>query len=475
MTNFEFEEKKLLEYFIDTELIPTKKNITPNDIGTYAIAKNSLELTLNPRCDQHCSYCYLANYGDELYPNKCTKEEIIHNVDLFLDYVYHQRKCYFYTIELFGGEIVRNNIMFEVFELLKKYWNEIKDSEPALFKYRRTRIVIPSNLSFIPESKEIEDRIINYFNEFNDEFNARIMFSWSSDGPFGTETREKKNLNSEYFNKIWDFCHKVESGAHPMIAAVNVEHLKDNYDWWLEMYKNEPHWEFQFQPMMLEVRNDDWTDDAINKYMEFIDYALEKRLEMCGNDKHKLAYHLFVGDGKNGTLMNLQNYDFLYLRYKRPNSRYEKTSCSVQDCVFFNSTNMSLVLCHRTSHEHFTGAYFITDSDNSKIVDIKPGNLSFYLNMKLLKESLQPVCYNCEFTNLCLKGCFGAQYESNGDPLLPCASVCKMYRTKFDHIIKLYYEYGLIDIIQEDKLQVDKELYNFMIHRLKEMGYDIGV
>jgi len=44
---------------------------------------------------------------------------------------------------------------------------------------------------------------------------------------------------------------------------------------------------------MLEVRNDGWTEESINKYLKLLEHMVWKRYEMLNYDIEKFACHLF--------------------------------------------------------------------------------------------------------------------------------------------------------------------------------------
>ena len=58
-------------------------------------------------------------------------------------------------------------------------------------------------------------------------------------------------------------------------------------------------------------------------------------------------------------------------------------------------------------------------------------------------------CDSCVYRDYCLKGCFGSQYESTGDPFIPIPSVCKFFKAKYDFLVKKYIDLGIYDIIEK--------------------------
>ncbi len=475
--NFYNNEKELIEFYLNTELFPKyKKNSNLMNLN-----KNSLELIIRPECNQKCEYCYITQHGDELFPKRLNKEETLHNIDLILDYVYNTQKSYFNEIQLFAGDLFYDNIFFDIMDIFKKYLKKIKKSDPRIFDIQ-TLIVIPSNLSFVYYQPEKAKKFLEYQKYFRDTFNTRLMFSWSTDGIYAAKNvREKKELSEDYFNTIMKFVILTDSGIHPMISAEGIDFQFDNYVWFIKKIK-----EFsgekirEFQPMFLEVRNNNWTQEKIDKYLNFLSKALEYRLQLCDNSKEKLAYHLFKGDGENNTLKrSSNNYDFLlipeYVKHPTFANRNEGMGCGLQTSLMINCTNLSLVPCHRLTYSQFTGCYFKTNKKNNKIIDIIPHNISGFINIHTHKLHNQPICHSCEINSICFHGCLGSQFEHSGEIMLPIPQVCNLFKQKFNHLIKIYNEYGLIqEAIDKKYLDYNKERKEWILKKTQEMGYIIN-
>lgn len=453
------DEQQLLKFFIEDFLMidEKRKKHKEHDIN---ITEKYLELIIRPECNQTCEYCYLYKYGKDLYPTRSNKEETLKNIDLILDYFYIQNNTYSYYIQLFGGDLFYDDILFDIFDLLEKYFIELKNKYPFIF-FETTNIMIPCNLSVIVERPEVKEKLLKYIDKFYDTFKVRIRFSWSTDGIVNTDTREKKELSEEYFDTIFNFCKEAGAWYHPMISAQNVCNQKENYKWWIEKINNlyDEDDTNDFQPMFLEVRNDEWTQESIDAYLEFLTFAMEERYKMCNKDFKDLAHHLF--NGPNSTLKNSYNYDFLKIYFKMINNNSleaEGMTCAIQKSIVFNCTNLSLVPCHRTTYTQFTAGYFQVEND--KIIDITPQNVSSYITIHTLNKKNLPMCIKCPINDICLHGCLGAQYEKAGDLLLTCNSVCSMFKQKFYHLFKLYNEYNLFNIALEENLISEDLLKN---------------
>ena len=111
-----------------------------------------------------------------------------------------------------------------------------------------------------------------------------------------------------------------------------------------------------------------------------------------------------------------------------------------------NLQNMSIVPCHRLTYYHFIGGKFIVD--NNQIIGLEPINPSGYIGLITMNFSLLPKCNSCPLNKICIKGCLGAQYESSGELLIPCQSVCDLLHAKYKTLIT---EYNNLGVFKEAK------------------------
>ena len=117
MATYKEQERELLNLYINNTLLPYPT--TSNSDGDYFLNDNGFELIIRPQCNQKCSYCYIANYGKELYPTTLNKQDTLKNIDLILDYVYNIRKNFCYNIALFAGDMFNDEIFVDILDLLE--------------------------------------------------------------------------------------------------------------------------------------------------------------------------------------------------------------------------------------------------------------------------------------------------------------------------------------------------------------------
>lgn len=58
-------------------------------------------------------------------------------------------------------------------------------------------------------------------------------------------------------------------------------------------------------------------------------------------------------------------------------------------------------------------------------------------------------CRGCTYNHLCMKGCLGSQFETNGSMFNPCESVCKMQKAKIDFLVDKYTELGVYEVMND--------------------------
>lgn len=447
------EQNLIQNYFFDYGLNLDHLAITgirTNRLRFYTLANKTFEFIIRPQCNQKCKYCYITKYGNDLYPleERLNNEQILSNIQIFLNFL-EEHKVLLFDTELFAGDLFYDDLIYPVLEQFYNYYKVIYYKEQSYFYSLKEQnsylaITIPTNFSFVNNEKHLP--LLLKWQEQFEQLQIRLIFSASVDGKYATSVRENKSQQEvdNYYNKIFMAAEALKSGFHPMISFESIETAIENYDWWLEKTK-QCDWLKDFSPMTFEVRNDGWTEEKIQIYLNFLNHVLEKRLEMCENDIKKLTYHLFVGDGKNNTLKENSATEVLtnFIKMNDNNlSLKDETSCSLSNTIAINISNMSLVPCHRLTYYQFIGGKFIIE--NNKIIGIDPINPSGYIGLHTLNFNLQPKCQSCILRYFCVKGCYGSQYETFGDPLMPIESVCNLFFAKHKFLLSKYYELGVL-------------------------------
>lgn len=468
---YEADEKELLKTFIDTYMLPGVKQPNPDwRDGEF------VEIIVNPGCDQNCSYCYIARYGKELYPldTRQDKEGQLHNLNLLFDYFF-EKKILIRCWEIFGGDLFKDGIFWDIMDIFYERYSYIKKNYPYVFEEpndsRYIEVILPNNLSYFYDD-EYQQKFIEYKDKLL-EAHVMIGVSWSTDGKYAVNTREKRILPDDYWDKMFKFVYKIKAGIHPMVAPENVKNWIENYDWFLDCFDkygfhDQPS---RFQVSMLEVRNGEWTDENLKDYFNLIKHIFYKRLEMNDNNLYKMARHLFIGDGKEGSLPKADQMDLISIPVGSKTGPAERMTCSIQEQFHVILSDLAIVPCHRTSYPFMRAGYF--EVENNKIIDIKPHNVALFIEIVSSPINMFPKCFTCKHKDVCIRGCLGAQYETSGELFMPNENVCKMLGGKYDLLVQLVNESGVLQCAIDHNLFGTPEIKEYWINRSKEMGYTI--
>ena len=445
---FQQEENELFKSFLNNYEFPLKR----------------VEFIIRQECNQKCDYCYITQFGKELYPEHYTNAQILHNLKLTMDY-FKTNKFHINNYELFAGDLFYDNLYFDILDVMFPY---LQEEYSYVFDPKDyCRIVIPTNGSFITDEEKVK-RIKEYNKKFI-ENHIYIHFSLSTDGPYATDQREHKNLNDEYFNKFFEFAKETDAGFHPMISSWNSKFACDTYDWFKQ--KLLEYGCFQYTPFMLEVRNNDWTPETIEDYRKFLKHIFDDRLMDCHNDIDTFAYTMFCGDGANNTIpKEICNGDHIRLipitSFDRDSNRI---SCAMQSMIHIRLGDLAIVPCHRTCYNHLIGGFLVKNKEDNKIIDIIANNATSYIQMKSFNPVFAPKCFKCKYSDICLKGCLGSQIETYGDYAIPVKSVCDFFEAKYSYLIKLYYDSGTLQSAKKQGI-LDKTIEK-VVNRL---GYNLN-
>ena len=246
MTNeFALDEKELLKVFLDETLFPPEQSFSYLSNHNSQLRNNSyspptmgnnfrIELIVRPECNQHCDYCYITQYGSELYPleERVDNKTILNNLDIILSYVLNERKIYINDWELFAGDIFYDDLAWNIFDIFYNHLSQIHNIYSKLMAEKPCCIVIPSNCSFVQNDEKVQ-KFEEYFKKF-EEIDTHLILSYSGDGKYATSFREHMDLSDDYYDKLFTFLGQHHTYCvHPMLSAENVQYWKENLDWWI--------------------------------------------------------------------------------------------------------------------------------------------------------------------------------------------------------------------------------------------------
>lgn len=307
-------------------------------------------------------------------------------------------------------------------------------------------VMIPTNASFVLSDRAIAE-MANRIEDYG-VAGCRLQLSGSIDGGLsdgitrrGNDSRltDEKNTD-DFYDRFFSFWRRFGFVFHPMVSAENVKYWRENFQWWDERCREYGYDAFR-DIMMLEVRNDNWTDESIEDYKSFLGFLIDKFLaERCSGDVEKLVNHLFLTDifnpGSNG-----------YINFGLAKADAFQ-GCTVSDMFTVRLGDLAIPPCHRTAYgELLYGRFKVEDG---KITGIEEHNPQIASRI-LLQDSIlcSPGCDCCPYNFFCLRGCYGSQREAEKDPFMPIESVCRLFRGKIDFLIDKYRELGVWEALEK--------------------------
>ena len=120
--------------------------------------------------------------------------------------------------------------------------------------------------------------------------------------------------------------------------------------------------------MLLETRNDNWTEDKIIHYLKYLNFSIDyliKHVMPKYNVNSIEAYRKYI----NGDL----NRSFNKYNSLRLTKRKSWLCCSLPRTLTVRLGDLAIVPCHRTSYEQFIIGHFVIEND--KIVGVKANNI----------------------------------------------------------------------------------------------------
>ncbi len=436
---YQEENNKLLNSFLDRTFLKTWGN---QEEGLENF--RTLELFLNTKCNLRCTYCYLANFGNELYPPKLQDDKkVLANLQILLDWLLNRKLAP--RLELFSGEPFAQNVSLQALSMILDKF-ESADNKPE-------SIVIPTNYTFILNKNLTEE--IECLLERSRKLGMPMALSASVDGRYSEVNRPFRSGKSDprddgYYDGVFAFNKKWGFSFHPMIYSDRIDSWQNNFLWFQEMLKkHDIPWSNIY---LLEVRNKEWSRDSIFEFEEFIRFLIRWTfLVPCRGNAQEFVNFLFKG-GFNILQSPLTTIG-------------RGIGCSIQSTIHVRLGDLAIVPCHRTSYEPFVSGHFIVD--DGSITGIRADNPELLIAIMSMQSRSQPMCESCLIKHLCSGGCLGSQYEVTGDLFSPIPSVCRLEHAKVRAMITAYKELRVFDLIcdrvnpeKRDALNMLEEMTN---------------
>ena len=410
----------------------------------------AVELYVTAACNQQCEYCYLYRHGDELYPAEIRDHAtIIKNLRMLIDYMvaegYHIQR-----FDVFSGEILHTPLGLAVLEEI--YQGKLRGLSVEWMQ-------IPTNCSFLLD-ESATNRLQAAFDKLRSvgviakpsasvdglliEDDARPL----ADGRIGAR-------DQAFYDRVFEFVMKNDGGLHPMIAACSIERWKDNLSWWWQQCEKYSI-DFPNSVMTLEVRNDDWTEDKIQAYVDFLNHYADLIFERyCYGDAAYFA-RCMVGVEQ---IKPMAGYSPLMLA-----NDTQIATCSVSHQLTVRLGDLAICPCHRTCYPEYLYGKFVVE--DGKITDIEAINP--FVAAKILMMN-QRVCHHgcdtCLNKNYCIRQCFGAQIESGQEIFMPIPSVCRLFKAKTAALYNIYRRFG----VQEQVEKMHENSRDFSAYEKKQI------
>lgn len=432
---FQLEQDKLLETILNYRFFYPWKGYERKQ-GDMALQNDSnLEIYITAACNQNCSYCYLKKYPD-LYPQEISSpDQILNNLIMLYDYIMINN-FRIPIMDMFSGEIWHTKLGEDILGLTLEYIR--KGMQIGI-------IEIASNCYFVNDDETMQ-KMQQFINKFN-ELGHPLLISISVDGAFiDNQIRPRENntlYTDEFYDRLFSFAKINGFLFHPMISADNVKYWKENYKWWKEKinYYNlgVP---LHRALMLLEVRNDNWTKEAIDEYCELLRFFMDDFLASACNGSIEI-----FGDSITGIRSAISNPTVHgYIPWAISNVD-TFMGCTVSSYLSVRLGDLAICPCHRTAYDSYLYGYF--NVENNHITGVRAQNVQ--MAIRILMNNLlttSPLCTDCIYNKICLHGCYGAQLEYMKDPFFPIYSVCQLFKAKYHTIFEYLREKGVIEYLK---------------------------
>ncbi len=396
-----------------------------------------LELVINGYCDLKCKYCYITQFGEQLYPKEIHQntKNIVNNTKIFLDWL-KENDLYPSDISLFSGDPLVQNVGYDVLDLVIDFLSE-----------KGGIITIPTNFNFVMDEKRLT--AVRERKKICDEKNIGLFLSASVDGLYCDKNRPFKNHKKERdYDKIFSVAKELNSAFHPMIYSEEIEYWKDNFLWFQEMFeKYEIPWNALY---LLEVRNVEWTQKQIREFYKFIQFVVGWCYEKYKSLQIDMSFMEYTFKERLFNLFGM----FGHIG--------RGVGCSIQNSFQLRLADLSIFPCHRLTYHFFKLMEF--EKEDNKICGVKGINPELWSAVQAMNHKNVSYCETCIIKELCNGQCLGSMFEVTNDLFTPIPIVCQLEHIKCHAVINKLYDIGIfpkeLDWLSKEKRQSIEMLKN---------------
>ena len=128
---------------------------------------------------------------------------------MLCDY-WFENEVFPYSFSLFAGDLFYDDFFYDVVNIIYNFYKNIEIKYPDFVQIIREKsnnpdypiIVVPCNFSFCRHKEKII-RLENLIEQYKNDIDLAFGFSYSGDGKYVTDTRERTEVSDELYDTIF--------------------------------------------------------------------------------------------------------------------------------------------------------------------------------------------------------------------------------------------------------------------------------
>lgn len=357
----------------------------------------------------------LSIYNNNLYNNSIyvpeeviinSIENITNNLNYLLDwYINNQFKCNIYIedCELWINDEIKD-IIFNIL------MNKFKNYSNLQTIYCSINL---SNLAYL-NTTFLQAQIDQFKN-----IGIDLIFTFTDD-----------LIHEKNYTEIFNLCNKYNYFFKLEINLKNLSCLKEIYLYCKNHLSN-----FQTQLILFEKESEEWIEEKINQYLNFLKFYIEDLLSIYGKEEF---FKLLISQHQ----YNIFNIISLSDKGILNNSKCSG-NCKMYKNLHIIVNNLTISICKKIQYEELIIGYF--NIENEKLSQCKPNNISALMIPAHLRRNMTPQCEYCSFIGICPGFCHGDAYYKTLNPLIPLRETCMLRLSKYNFIFYILLALQIFD------------------------------